>query len=247
VDNRFYVGDFGDSIFVFLGTQVDGGPDLSGSDTLVYAEVLKPRLAFSISLVYSGGSFFDQSFYLTDDFWHDLRMLPNHGVAAGDAVYFGSPTRFGAIDFNIRQAGVGNWAVAWEYYTAGGWVSLPNADDSTDAFRVAGKGRVSWDWVLDWKKVALNSKGPFFFARARVTTGDAAYTTQPKADDAHKGPSSHLLEVVDLSNGETAMTVPSGLLDEEGVFRVQTFIREGNHAATRGLTTDIEVLPEFAY
>ena len=109
---------------------------------------------------------------------NDMTLLPASGtIAIGDAYYFGSPEPFFNLRINIGTNGVGNWAIAWEYYN-GTWASL-TVTDGTNGFKAGtGNKEVTFDPPNDWATTTVQNINAFWI-RARVTTGDASPTTRP--------------------------------------------------------------------
>lgn len=96
-----------------------------------------------------------------------------------DAVYFGAANQFNRVSIDLTTPGTGQ-IVAWEYSTgAGTWAALADVVDNTTSFTSGILKIVSFThpgaaWVTD----TVNSQGPFFYVRARVTTaGSGAATT----------------------------------------------------------------------
>lgn len=244
----FFVGDLGGTLNLLVGTVAEGGPDLTGSNIVVSADFFRPSKVFDFGLAEDGGSFTDETTALTDAIIKDIDLLPDLVVAINDAFYLLSQYRFASIDFDIGQAGVGNWVLVWEYTNSGlSWSSLPNLVDGTNDFKNAGKNRVTWDFPTDWVKVIVDGKGPFYAVRARVTTGDASPTTQPLGNSARMGLFNVLGAVTDASNGQISISIPAGLFDEPGFYRVQSLVEDGLVFRGKGTTIEVEVKEEGAH
>jgi hypothetical protein len=106
---------------------------------------------------------------------NDVDLLPA-SPAINDAFYFGGLAIFGQVLANVTTAGT-TYALTWEYYN-GSWVAL-TVTDGTNSFQTTGWNRISFTKPGDWATTTLNGQGPFYYIRARVTSGGG---TQPKAE-----------------------------------------------------------------
>lgn len=88
--------------------------------------------------------------------------------AVNDAFYFGGLAQFGRVMINVSTAGV-TYVGTWEYYN-GSWVSLTATDD-TNSFQTSGWNEIFFTKPGDWAVTTINSQGPFYYIRFRVTTG----------------------------------------------------------------------------
>ena len=110
-------------------------------------------------------------------------MAPD--VKVNDAFYFMLDTPARILRLNTGQAGVGTWAVAWEYPTttaATSYAALASVTDNTSAFTVSGSQTVSWGVPTDWSTSTVNGITGYP-VRARVTSVTAT-TTQPLGTQA---------------------------------------------------------------
>jgi hypothetical protein len=105
----------------------------------------------------------------------DVDLLPAT-PAVNDAFYFGGLAKFEEVLINVTTAG-DTYVLAWEYWN-GSWVSLSVTDETNDFF-TTGHGKVTFTAPSDWSTTSFASLGPFFYIRARVTTGGG---TQPQAE-----------------------------------------------------------------
>lgn len=106
---------------------------------------------------------------------NDVPLLPAT-PAVSDAFYFGGLAEFGKLTMDISTAGA-TYVGTWEYWN-GAWTALTVTDD-TSSFQTAGWNDVTFTPPSDWSTTTINSQGPFYYVRFRVTTGGG---TQPFAE-----------------------------------------------------------------
>lgn len=124
----------------------------------------------------SGSSFIDETTDLNDAGANDVAVFPA-GAGDNDAFYFGSAGKFAGIACNTGTAGIGTYAVTWEYWDGGNWVALAGVVDGTTGFQTALEKNVTFQVPSDWTANTVNSQGPFFYIRARRNAGTV--TTDP--------------------------------------------------------------------
>jgi hypothetical protein len=110
--------------------------------------------------------------------------------AIGDRFYVGMPYPFAGLSFYLSTIAASGAGI-WEYYngTTETWVDLSATDNTDDFHPSGGAGKsyaVSWDVPAGWEASTVNSQGPFYYIRYRVTT---AHDTQPVADFVDMGSS----------------------------------------------------------
>jgi hypothetical protein len=132
-----------------------------------------------------GGAYTDETTDANDAGATDVVLLPAV-PAVNDAFYVGSDVPISGIVFDIGQAGIGTWTITWEYYDSDSWESLQGVNDDTAGFTTtASDGQyVTWIMPIDWATTTINSQGPYYYIRGRVS----AYTTvneQPLADQIY--------------------------------------------------------------
>ena len=98
----------------------------------------------------------------------DVVLLPA-APATDDAFYFGFDIPAGMSTIDIDVAGVGTWAVTWEYYDGSSWTSLNDVDDRTSAFSILGRNIVTWTVPADWSTTTVVSISAYW-VRARVSS-----------------------------------------------------------------------------
>lgn len=99
---------------------------------------------------------------------NDVLILPA-SPAVSDAAYFGGFDLFGALRINVTTAG-STYVGTWEYYNGSGWSSL-TVVDNTNSMQTAGINEVTFSAPGNWATTTINSQGPFYYVRFRVTTG----------------------------------------------------------------------------
>lgn len=114
-----------------------------------------------------GGAFTNETSDANSAGAGDVTLTPAVPVV-NDAFYVGAVDRFDRVRVVVSTAGVGQTLV-WEYHNGSAWTALANVTDKSVGFTVAGTHDVTWDAPSDWKQLSVNSVGPFFYVRARVT------------------------------------------------------------------------------
>jgi len=107
---------------------------------------------------------------------NDVPLLPVAPLVVNDAFYFGLGQLWDQLWLNIGTAGVGNYALAHEYWN-GAWVALAGVIDKTSEFTIAGTNNIKWTRPGDWALTTILGMN-LYWIRARVTEV-VTYTTQP--------------------------------------------------------------------
>lgn len=125
--------------------------------------------------------------------WTDMTTEFNDAVDANYVVFpaseavgdyaawgFSLPVRSLSFDSAGGTAGVGG-VVVWEYWDGSAWSALSDVVDGTTGFTAAVADDLEVEWTVpsDWATTTLNSEGPYYYVRARITT---VYTTNPTYD-----------------------------------------------------------------
>lgn len=129
----------------------------------------------------SGASFIDETTDLNSAAANDVAFFPA-GAGVDDAFYFGSDGKFAGAAVNVGTAGIGTYAVTWEYWDASNWVALSGVTDGTSGFQVAGLQNVTFQVPADWDTTTVNAQGPFYYVRAKRNAGTV--TTDPLGTQA---------------------------------------------------------------
>lgn len=111
-----------------------------------------------------------------------IALLPPSGaIELGDAFYMGFLVAPDHIWVNISTAGVGAWVLQYQYWNGSNWVALSGVTDGTNAFKNSGLNAITFTRPGDMAKLLVDGKGPYYYVRAVVTTGDASPSTRPVA------------------------------------------------------------------
>lgn len=133
-----------------------------------------------------GGVFTDETTAANEATADDMTLLPATPVV-NDAYYFGDAQTFGRMELDASTQGAGTWTIVWEYWDGTTWVDLAtshNLVDGTSGFTAAvGRQGVTFDTPSDWATTTVNSQGPFYYIRARVSAF-TSITTQPLGQQA---------------------------------------------------------------
>lgn len=134
--------------------------------------------------------------------------------AAEDAVYWASDDPFCGLEHIISTAGTASDITAvWEYYNGTAWVEfsdvLDGAASSGDPWQAAaGTVYTTWTVPSDWTKTTVNSMGPYFWARWRITVMTTDYTTEPVMSRSRP------LPIVTSTSGNQGLRAPAtGVID----------------------------------
>jgi len=107
---------------------------------------------------------------------NDVILLPAV-PAIDDAFYYGGIAPFGQLLINVTTAG-DTYVLTWEYWN-GAWIALTVVDSSSSYYSL-GWHKVTFTAPSDWATTTFATLGPFYYVRARVTSGGG---TQPKAQN----------------------------------------------------------------
>lgn len=127
-----------------------------------------------------GGVFTDYTTEINEATADDVHLLPvctNGGLVIDDAFYFGLDRLWDQLWLDIGVAGVGNYALAHEYWNGAAWSALSGVVDNTSEFTIAGKHNMKWTRPGDWALKDVDGAN-LYWIRARVMAV-VTYTTQP--------------------------------------------------------------------
>lgn len=135
-------------------------------------------VAVSAAISDDGSSMTDETTDANSAGANDVVLIPATPVL-NDAFYIGYSFRFQEVLVNTGTA-ASDGAVTWEYYNGTAWTALSGVVDNTVGFTVTTSKTVRFTLPWDWAANTVNSQGPFFYIRARVTTAgsDTATGTQ---------------------------------------------------------------------
>lgn len=136
-------------------------------------------MAMDAAIADDNGAFTDETTAANEATANDMTLLPAAPVANQDGYYFGDSAQFGRLELNIGTQGAGTWTITWQYWDGTTWAALSGVVDDTSGFTAAaGQHTVRWDVPTDWATTTVNSQGPFYYVRARLTAF-SSITTQP--------------------------------------------------------------------
>lgn len=108
----------------------------------------------------------------------DMVITADSVQAVDDAYYFGHSEQFTngpnstiRLKLEISVAhGAGNPTIVWEFFNGLTWASLTFTDADPNAnLTSVGEFIYEWDAEAGWAVTTINSQGPFFYVRARVS------------------------------------------------------------------------------
>ncbi len=114
-----------------------------------------------------GGVLTDETTAANSSTTNDMTLTPATPVV-NDAYYWGHPEEPKALKINISTAGSG-LTITWEYWNGSSWTALSGVTDGTNSFTSAGLARVTWTQPVNWATTTVNSQGPYYYFRARVS------------------------------------------------------------------------------
>ncbi|MBA7708076.1 hypothetical protein ES703_116963 [subsurface metagenome] len=127
-----------------------------------------------------GGAQTDETAAAQEATADDMTLLPvctNGGLVVDDAYYFGFAYLWDRLWLNVSTAGVGNYALAHEYWDGDSWELLPDLVDDTSEFTISGLNKMDFTRPGDWA-LKVEQGMNLYWMRARVTAV-VAYTAQP--------------------------------------------------------------------
>jgi hypothetical protein len=151
----------------------EGAFEPSGLDIIVRARSAGICCA---AIADDGGAFTDETDEANNATTNDMTLMPASPVV-GDAYIFGHHEQFGQLKLDITTLGTGG-TITWEYWN-GAWTALSGVTDGTNSFANSGINIVSWTIPGDWATSTINGQGPFFYMRARFSSG--TFSASPKA------------------------------------------------------------------
>lgn len=125
-----------------------------------------------------GGAFTDQTTAANSTTADDMQLTPDSVQAVNDAYYFGHSEQFtngpnGTIRMKLEISvahGAGNPTIVWEFWNGLAWAALTFTDADPNAnFTSTGEFIYEWDAEAGWSTTTINSQGPFYYVRARVS------------------------------------------------------------------------------
>jgi hypothetical protein len=161
---------------VSLSFDYEGAFDPSGLDVIVRAR--NQGVAVAAIAEDNDVGFTDETTEASDSTTNDMILLPAT-PATSDAYYFGHNEEFTSIKLDISTALAQSSAptFAFEYWN-GAWVALSGVTDGTGGLENSGENKITWTAPGDWATTTVNSQGPLFYMRYRLTAA-GTITTVP--------------------------------------------------------------------
>jgi hypothetical protein len=99
---------------------------------------------------------------------NDMTLTPTT-PAVNDAYYWGHPEQPTGLKINVSDASTDTGqTITWEYWN-GAWTALTGVTDGTNSFQNSGLAYLTWTQPGDWATTTVNSQGPYYYLRARVS------------------------------------------------------------------------------
>jgi hypothetical protein len=163
--------------------------DQSQSKTVPQGRYLDVQLVVAGAVWYQNGSYGTETTAAQNATANDMHLLAAAPVLQ-DAYYFGFNYLWDELLLNIGTSGAGTWVITWEYWN-GAWTALSGVTDHTNAFKAAtGIQTVTWTRPGDWATTTINSVGPMYFIRARLSSY-TSITTEPLGTQAWSVQTTH--------------------------------------------------------
>jgi hypothetical protein len=130
----------------------------------------------------TGSVYTDETAAAQNPTTNDMHLLPA-APSVNCAYYFGWSYLWDYLLMQYDTAGAGTWTLVWEYWN-GAWVSLAGVTDGTSGFKgTTGLNTVTFTRPGDWATTTVNSIGPYYYIRARLSAY-TSITTQPLGTQA---------------------------------------------------------------
>jgi len=206
-----------------------------------------------------GGAMTDETTQANENTANDMVLLPSI-PAVNDAYYFGKDHKFTDLPILMGTVGVGTWTITWEYWDGDSWEALANVSSSLDANAVhfkpslARRHDIAFDQPADWATTTINSQGPYYYIRARVSTY-TSIVTQPKGSQSWPSDAwarninyvsvYRAIDRINLFYGGGADVAPHYSSSLAYSFDGYNFIKTGSHGVTYRNSTDNNLLFEI--
>jgi len=117
--------------------------------------------------VSGGPSFIDLTTDINDFGLADVSPFPA-GAGVNDAIYFGvAGQTMRHIQVDVSTAGVGTYALTWEYWNGTAYTAVSGLTDGTLGFKITGEKEVSFTRPTDWVADTVNGKTAFYLRAKR--------------------------------------------------------------------------------
>lgn len=146
--------------------------DEDGSIAQKYGNVQK--IAVDAAIEDDGGVQTDETTEANSAAANDMTLTPAAGLwSINDAYYFGFPEKVNGFILNVGTPLVPAAAdpvTVWEYWDGDSWETLADISDGSNMYKNSGEVAITWTIPGDWATTTVNSQGPFYYVRQRVTT-----------------------------------------------------------------------------
>ncbi len=115
-----------------------------------------------------GGVMTDETTDANNAATNDVVLVPA-SPAVNDAFYLGFHDPFKQVKINVSTVAT-DGVVTWEYWNGSGWSAFSSVTDGTNSFKTSGTNTVKFTVPSDWATTTVNSQGPFYYIRARVSS-----------------------------------------------------------------------------
>jgi len=156
-------------------------PNKTGDKSAPIAAVLLLKKVIEGAVADDGGVQTDETAAAQNSTANDMTLLPA-APAVNDAYYFGFGRLWDLLWLNVGTAGVGTWALAWEYWNGTVWAALADVVDDTTALTMAGTNKVDFTRPGDWALTTILAMN-LYWIRARVSSF-TGMSTQPLGTQA---------------------------------------------------------------
>ena len=127
-----------------------------------------------------GGVLTDETDEANDVTADDVNLLPATPVADDQYYIAHAVDQFTRVKVDVTDANGTGSTITWQYFNGTIFTALSGVVDGTNNFENTGENIVSWDLPGDWVANTINTQGPFFYVRARLTTLGSANQTRAR-------------------------------------------------------------------
>jgi hypothetical protein len=145
----------------------EGAFDPSGLDVITSARNQGVAVA---AIAEDTPAFTDETEEASSNTTADMTLLPAVPIV-NDAYYLAHNEQFSRLKLTVSTVLTFSVqpTITWEYWN-GAWVSLSGVSDGTSGFETLGQGLVTFTLPGDWATTTVNSQGPLYYVRARLST-----------------------------------------------------------------------------
>ena len=147
----------------------EGAFDPTGLSVLVKAR--NSGVAVAAIAEDNGTGFTDETSEASSNSTLDMTLLPAT-PALNDAYYFAHAEQFNQLRLVVSTilTQTVQPTITWEYWNGSSWGSLSGVSDGTSGFEILGENVISFTLPGDWSTTTINSQGPLYYIRSRLST-----------------------------------------------------------------------------